>query len=74
MWPRPISSCSIEGRARSLYERVRSHGMGKGNTLADIGGFYQAFGLTLDRGIHELPDHIAVELEFYGLLLLKQST
>jgi len=76
-----VASAYIElfdrgGERASLYESEygRMRGMGKGNTLADIGGFYQAFGLTLDQeGIHELPDHIAVELEFYGLLLLKQE-
>ena len=66
---------SAQGRA-SLYETEygRMRGMAKGNDLADVAGFYRAFGLELDTDqAHEMLDHIAVELEFYALLLLKQS-
>ena len=43
----------------------------KGHELADIAGFYTAFGFKRrDSGL-DLPDHLAVELEFVGLLLLK---
>lgn len=41
----------------------------KGHELADLLGFYIAFGFKLREG--ELPDHLAVELEFLSLLLLK---
>lgn len=41
----------------------------KGHELADLLGFYTAFGFKLREG--ELPDHLAVELEFLSLLLLK---
>ncbi len=64
------------GERASLYESEygRMRGMSKGNTLADLAGFYQAFGLILDQDrVHEVQDHLAVELEFYGLLLLKQE-
>lgn len=60
----------------SLYETEhgRMRGLAKGNDLADISGFYLAFGLTPDDELqHEMLDHVAVELEFYGLLLVKQS-
>lgn len=60
----------------SLYETEygRMRGMAKGNDLADIGGFYNAFGLTIDTTrVHEMLDHIAVELEFYSVLLLKEE-
>lgn len=60
----------------SLYETEygRMRGMSKGNDLADIGGFYQAFGLTIDgERVHEMLDHIAVELEFYSVLLVKEQ-
>ncbi len=39
--------------------------------LADINGFYQAFGLQLD--VHERADHISVEAEFISYLLWKQA-
>jgi nitrate reductase assembly molybdenum cofactor insertion protein NarJ len=61
----------------SLYETEygRMRGMAKGNELADIAGFYQAFGMTLSDTPEgrEMLDHLAVELEFYGVLLAKQA-
>jgi TorA maturation chaperone TorD len=55
------------------YGRMR--GMAKGNELADIAGFYAAFGMTRADGdaARQLGDHLAVELEFYGTLLAKQA-
>lgn len=63
------------GQRASLYETEygRMRGMSKGRDLADLAGFYQAFGLTLDEARHEMLDHLAVELEFYAVLLLKQD-
>lgn len=60
----------------SLYETEhgRMRGLSKGNDLADIAGFYLAFGLKLDdEKSHEMLDHVAVELEFYSALLRKQE-
>lgn len=55
------------------YGRMR--GMSKGNELADIRGFYTAFGM--DRAetdaARQMADHLAVELEFYGTLLARQA-
>ena len=45
----------------------------KGHRLADLLGFYEAFGLRLADHRKEFPDHIAVELEFMSLLLLKAA-
>ncbi len=55
------------------YGRMR--GMAKGNELADLAGFYTAFGLTRADGDQAavMGDHLAVELEFYGTLLAKQA-
>jgi nitrate reductase assembly molybdenum cofactor insertion protein NarJ len=65
------------GKGRvSLYETEhgRMRGLSKGRDLADLAGFYRAFGLDLETDdLHEMLDHVAVELEFYGILLLKQA-
>lgn len=61
----------------SLYETEygRGRAMVKGNELADIGGFYKAFGFELggEGSVHEMLDHVSVELEFYALLKMKQE-
>jgi TorA maturation chaperone TorD len=43
----------------------------KGHCLADLLGFYEAFGFRLADHQGDFPDHIAIELEFMSLLLLK---
>jgi TorA maturation chaperone TorD len=43
----------------------------KGHVLADLLGFYEAFGFRLAEDRKEFPDHLAVELEFMSCLLLK---
>ncbi|MFZ5509573.1 MAG: molecular chaperone TorD family protein [Pseudomonadota bacterium] len=44
---------------------------GRAVELADIAGFYAAFGFRLTENEPDLPDHLCPELEFYSLLLLK---
>ncbi|MBF0425959.1 MAG: molecular chaperone TorD family protein, partial [Magnetococcales bacterium] len=41
--------------------------------LADIGGFYKAFGVEPSPAQPDLPDHLCTELEFYSLLLVKEA-
>lgn len=64
-------------RAMPLYETelLPGRGLAKGNDLADLQGFYHAFGVDLaaDEGAREMPDHLGVELEFYGFLLAKEA-
>ncbi|MBF0162722.1 MAG: molecular chaperone TorD family protein, partial [Magnetococcales bacterium] len=64
------------GAPCSLHETAYGDGRrmaGKPHELSDIRGFYKAFGLTLSESEPNLPDHLATELEFYSLLLLKQA-
>lgn len=61
----------------SLYETEygRERVMVKGSQLVDVAGFYRAFGFeTGGAGVQpEMLDHVAVELEFYALLILKSQ-
>jgi putative dimethyl sulfoxide reductase chaperone len=45
--------------------------LGRPSILADINGFYTAFGMEINAKSPKLPDHLTVELEFYSILLLK---
>jgi len=48
-------------------------GGNKAGTLADINGFYKAFGLSISEKDSDMPDHIAIEMEFLSLLALKEA-
>lgn len=43
----------------------------KGAVLGDIGGFHRAFGVQVAPDCHERADHLASELQFLALTLLK---
>lgn len=54
-------------------EYGQAHVFQKTQTLADISGFYHAFGLELAPERHERWDHLSVELEFMHFLATKEA-
>ncbi len=46
---------------------------GKAAMLADVAGFYTAFGLAPASAQPDMEDHVAAELEFMSLLALKEA-
>jgi len=51
---------------------LATHIFMKAQSLADVAGFYRAFGVAIDAG-SERPDHISAELEFMGYLCWKEA-
>ncbi len=54
-------------------EYGQAHIFQKSHNLADIAGFYKAFGLQLAPDLNDRMDHISVELEFMHFLCVKEA-
>lgn len=59
------------GIAMNEIEYVNTHGFNKTQLLADISGFYQAFGMQVAAG--ERVDFVGVEMEFMHWLQTKEA-
>lgn len=56
------------------YESVYREGATMGESTIAVLSRYQEGGLEVQRNFHDLPDHVAVELEFLHYLLTKGDT
>ena len=45
----------------------------RASDLADVSGFYSAFGMELGGAVNERPDHVGVEAEFMAVLCSKEA-
>ena len=49
-------------------------GMARRSTMEDALRFYRFFGLRIDEGTRELPDHVTVQLEFMEVMAYTEGT
>lgn len=52
---------------------TQAFSVSRSHRMADVAGFYHAFGVELSDDRRERPDHIALELEFMSWLIAKES-
>ncbi len=69
-----LFSPSVDGNCPPYEtEYTGAHVFMRQQQLADVAGFYRAFGLQAAGSFHERPDHIAAELEFLAVVSLKEA-
>jgi len=61
----PVAPYETEYGAEALFQQPQE--------LADLIGFYRAFGLTMNTAEHERADHVCCEYEFLCFLSLKEA-
>ncbi len=79
----PVSLAQLQAAHRHTFGLVGSlcyeteyglpHEYQQSQQMADVAGFYRAFGFALGDAVRERPDHVAVELEFMHVLALKEA-
>lgn len=75
----PADHVRVFGYVNSLVcppyetEYTAGHIFMKTSQMADVAGFYRAFGLQMGEDLGERPDHVGAELEFMQVLALKEA-